>query len=66
MHRANKFYTTSHELAFISGLGHHRKQPHSQQKLLEKYLQAAKNRYDWKGIDRVEIINYAKKLLTSY
>ena len=66
MHRANKFYTTSHELAFISGLGQHRKQPHSQQKLLEKYSKAMDKRWDWAGMDVVKIRHHVDLLRASY
>lgn len=58
-------WTTSDEKWWIDTLGQHdqaiKKVPYIE--LLERYLEAAKNRKNWDGIDKRTVISYAKKQL---
>lgn len=56
-----KTWTTEDEIAFVDSLGEHGyggAEPYCD--LLEKYLQAAKDRTDWGQINRDAVIEYVK------
>jgi hypothetical protein len=60
-------WETENELDFISnmGMGVYKKDPISRIELLVKYINAAKKRDIWCGMDKKEIINYAEGVLRS-
>ena len=67
MHRSNKFYTTQHEIKFIDNLGKHRPDYRGDPKeLLEKYLAAMPQRWNWAGMDPAEIEAHVRMRLASY
>jgi hypothetical protein len=64
-------WSTTDEIRFINGLGHHRDRrnlPSIEKKLalLHGYLEGCKLRSDWTGLDREEITRYAEHRLDYY
>ena len=62
-------HTTEHEIEFLNGIVSNKntiKNPRSVEakiNALKGYISAAENRTDWIGMDKVAILEHAKKLL---
>jgi hypothetical protein len=56
-------HTTDTEIKFISGLGSWRRTPGNNAVLVKKYLKAAERRVRWGGIDKDQVLKFARGLV---